>query len=112
MDGGEIKGEDWCAEELGAARFVGVTFTDVDLTEATTSGAHFEDCTFHQCHFNCSVHDAGPPLSTSPDIHDRGKRRRCLRRADVQITPISALLRREAVPRTPDMYVGRRPLTV
>ena len=51
-----VRGEDWYAEELGAVRHVGVTFDDVDLTEATSSGAHFEDCVFRGCRFNSSTH--------------------------------------------------------
>jgi uncharacterized protein YjbI with pentapeptide repeats len=53
-----IRGEDWYAEELGAARHAGVTFDDVDLTEATSSGAHLEDCLFRGCRFNSSTHTA------------------------------------------------------
>ena len=52
----QIKGEDWYAEELGAVRHVEVTFTDVDLSEATTAGAMFERCVFHNCRFNGSTH--------------------------------------------------------
>ena len=54
----EFRGEDWYAEDLGAARFVDCTFTDVDLSEVTTAGAHFERCTFHGCRFNASTHRA------------------------------------------------------
>ncbi len=51
-----MRGEDWYGEELGAVRHVGVTFTDVDLTESTTAGAHFEECVFSGCRYNASVH--------------------------------------------------------
>ena len=33
-----FRGDDWYGDDLGAARFVDCTFTDVDLREATTSG--------------------------------------------------------------------------
>ncbi|MEO7844904.1 MAG: pentapeptide repeat-containing protein, partial [Nocardioides sp.] len=55
-EGRDYRDEDWYAEDLGAAVFVGCTFTEVDLTEATTSGARFESCTFHRCRFNSSTH--------------------------------------------------------
>src|SRR6476619_5793188 len=54
--GREFRGDDWYAEDLGAARFVECTFTDVDLSQATTSGALFDRCTFHSCRFNASTH--------------------------------------------------------
>ena len=54
--GRTFRGEDWYAEDLGAARFVECTFTDVDLSETTTAGALFDRCTFHGCRFNASTH--------------------------------------------------------
>ena len=48
-EGERIRDEDWYGEEIGAVRFVDCVFTDVDLTEATTSGTTFEGCTFHTC---------------------------------------------------------------
>ena len=51
-----FRGDDWYGDDLGAARFVECTFTDVDLSEATTSGATFEQCTFHGGRFNASTH--------------------------------------------------------
>ena len=56
--GQHVRGEDWYGEELGAPHFVECTFTDVDLSEATTSGATFERCTFHGGRFNASTHTA------------------------------------------------------
>ena len=50
-----FQAEDWYAEDLADARYVECTFTDVDLSEATTSGALFDRCTFHNCRFNASV---------------------------------------------------------
>ena len=43
----DLRDLDWYGEDLGAASYSGVTFTDVDFTEAVTKGATFEDCTFH-----------------------------------------------------------------
>ena len=57
-EGESIRDEDWYGEEIGAVRFVDCVFTDVDLTEATTSGTTFEGCTFHTCRFNASTHRA------------------------------------------------------
>ncbi|MGZ4622070.1 MAG: pentapeptide repeat-containing protein, partial [Blastococcus sp.] len=54
--GAHFREEDWYAEDLGAARFVECTFTDVDLSEATSAGALFERCTFHGGRLNSSVH--------------------------------------------------------
>jgi uncharacterized protein YjbI with pentapeptide repeats len=51
-----FRDEDWYGDALGAVRHVGATFLDVDLTEATTSGAHFEECVFRSCRFNASTH--------------------------------------------------------
>jgi hypothetical protein len=36
---------DWYGEQLGAAAYTGVTFTDVDLADCTSTGAVFEGCT-------------------------------------------------------------------
>lgn len=55
-EGRELRAEDWYGEALGATVYVGCTFTEVDLTEATTSGARFDHFTFHRCRFNSSVH--------------------------------------------------------
>ena len=57
-DGQHFVREDWYGDDLGAAHFVECTFTDVDLSETTTSGATFERCTFHGGRFNASVHTA------------------------------------------------------
>ena len=57
-EGRHFRDEDWYGEELGAARFTECTFTGVDLSEASTSGAVFDRCTFHSCRFNSSTHRA------------------------------------------------------
>ena len=50
------RGEDWYGDELAGVVFEHCTFSDVDLTEATTRGAMFRECTFHNCRFNASTH--------------------------------------------------------
>src|SRR3546814_3994007 len=50
------RGEDWYADDLGATRFVRCTFSDVDFSEVTSSGAIFDQCTFHGSRFNASTH--------------------------------------------------------
>jgi len=37
-EGRSVRDEDWYGAEVDAVRFVDCVFTDVDLTEATTSG--------------------------------------------------------------------------
>jgi hypothetical protein len=37
-NGRHFRGDDWYGDDLGAARFVECTFTDVDLSEATIKG--------------------------------------------------------------------------
>ena len=51
-----FRGEDWYGDELVDVVFERCTFSDVDLTEATTRGAVFRECTFHNCRFNASTH--------------------------------------------------------
>jgi uncharacterized protein YjbI with pentapeptide repeats len=51
-----FRGDDWYAEELGDAVFERCTFTDVDLTEASSRGAVFRECVFHNSRFNASTH--------------------------------------------------------
>ena len=36
--GRAFRDEEWYGDDLGSARFVDCTFTDVDLSETTTSG--------------------------------------------------------------------------
>jgi uncharacterized protein YjbI with pentapeptide repeats len=57
-EGQSFRDQDWYAEQIGAVRFVDCVLTDVDLTEAATSGTTFERCTFHTCRFNASTHRA------------------------------------------------------
>jgi uncharacterized protein YjbI with pentapeptide repeats len=42
VSGADFRDEDWYADDLADARYVECTFTDVDLSEATTSGALFD----------------------------------------------------------------------
>jgi fluoroquinolone resistance protein len=52
-----ISGEDWYAEELLDRTYRRCSFFDVDLTEATSRGSLFEECTFGNVKFNASRHD-------------------------------------------------------
>jgi uncharacterized protein YjbI with pentapeptide repeats len=54
--GHSYRGEDWYGEELVDRVYEEVTFSDVDLTEATTRGVVFDRCLFHNCRFNASTH--------------------------------------------------------
>ena len=56
VSGGIYRNEDWYGDELVDATYEGCTFSDVDLTEATTKGVVFRECTFHNCRFNASTH--------------------------------------------------------
>jgi uncharacterized protein YjbI with pentapeptide repeats len=49
-------GEDWYAEEMVDRAYVRCSFSDVDLTEASTRGVRFEDCQFFNVRFNASRH--------------------------------------------------------
>jgi uncharacterized protein YjbI with pentapeptide repeats len=49
-------GEDWYGEELADRAYLRCRFADVDLTEATTAGAQFEECKFFNVKFNASRH--------------------------------------------------------
>ena len=51
-----VGGEDWQGRELDGVRIVRTAFVDVDLTEAASRGAVFDECTFSGCAFNCSTH--------------------------------------------------------
>lgn len=53
-----ISGEDWYGHEFGAAEYSGVRFVDLDLTEATSFGAIFTNCTFVNVKFNARVTSA------------------------------------------------------
>lgn len=56
MSGSTVEAEDWYARELGAERYEQTAFVDVDLTESTTRGASFVDCSFVGALFNASTH--------------------------------------------------------
>jgi fluoroquinolone resistance protein len=49
-------GEDWYGEEMADRAYVRCTFSDVDLTEASTRGVRFEECQFFNVRFNASRH--------------------------------------------------------
>ena len=54
--GRTFRGEDRYGEELVDVVYEQCTFSDVDLTEATTKGVIFRECTFHNCRFSSSTH--------------------------------------------------------
>jgi uncharacterized protein YjbI with pentapeptide repeats len=47
---------DWYAEEMVDRQYVRCNFSDVDLTEATSQRARFEECQFFNVRFNASRH--------------------------------------------------------
>jgi len=54
----DVVGEDWYGRDLSGVEsgveLHGMTFTDVDLTEAHAAGATFTDCSFRGVRFNAS----------------------------------------------------------
>jgi fluoroquinolone resistance protein len=56
IDGAEFQNEDWYGEDLGDRRYQRCRFAGVDLTEASSHGAVFEECTFINVRFNASRH--------------------------------------------------------
>jgi uncharacterized protein YjbI with pentapeptide repeats len=48
--------EDWYGEEFTERAYLRCTFSDVDLTEAATSGTVFRECDFRNVRFNASRH--------------------------------------------------------
>src|SRR6185437_16722330 len=51
-----IRGEDWYARDLVKDEYTQVAFLDVDMTELSSTGAVFTDCTFTNVRFNVSKH--------------------------------------------------------
>jgi fluoroquinolone resistance protein len=51
-----FNGDDWYAEDLADRRYLRCVFSHVDLTEATSRGAVFEECSFHNVRLNASRH--------------------------------------------------------
>jgi len=49
-------GDDWWGEDLGERVYLRCRFADVDLTEATSRGARFEECQFFNVRFNSGRH--------------------------------------------------------
>ncbi|MFD1320385.1 pentapeptide repeat-containing protein [Micromonospora sonneratiae] len=56
VEGETFRNEDWYAEELIEVSYRGCEFHHVDLTEAVTRGAVFEECIFGNVRFNASRH--------------------------------------------------------
>lgn len=52
-----VSREDWYGRELGEERFERTRFLGLDLTEATTVGTVFSECTFVDVKFNASRHE-------------------------------------------------------
>ncbi len=52
----EIHDADWDSQDLSGQRHSRVAFIDADLTEATSTGAVFEMCTFRNVKLNASRH--------------------------------------------------------
>jgi uncharacterized protein YjbI with pentapeptide repeats len=49
-------GDDWWGEDLADRVYLRCRFADVDLTEATSHGARFEECQFFNVRFNSGRH--------------------------------------------------------
>jgi fluoroquinolone resistance protein len=56
VEGESFRNEDWYAEELLDVHYRGCEFHHVDLTEAWSRGAIFEECVFGNVRFNASRH--------------------------------------------------------
>jgi uncharacterized protein YjbI with pentapeptide repeats len=55
--GASYTDEDWYGEDLADRSYLTCTFAQVDLTEATSRGAVFEECTFSLVRLNASRHE-------------------------------------------------------
>src|SRR5262245_19051725 len=51
-----VNDEDWYGEELTDRTYTRCTFANVDLTEASSRGAVFEECVFRNVRLNASRH--------------------------------------------------------
>lgn len=51
-----FRNEDWYAEEFVGRQYTRCTFLDVDMTECSSRGTVFEECTFGNVKFNVSKH--------------------------------------------------------
>ena len=56
IEGQIYRSEDWYGEEIADRQYVACEFHDVDLTEATSSGAVFTECVFGNVRLNSSTH--------------------------------------------------------
>lgn len=54
-----IAGAAWYGEDLSGRNYSKTLFVDLDLTEATSNGVAFKDCTFRRARFNASRHQHG-----------------------------------------------------
>ena len=52
-----IVGEDWYGRDLSGQTFERTLFVDVDMTEATSAGAVFRECSFRGVKFKASRHE-------------------------------------------------------
>lgn len=52
----EIAHEDWCGRDLSGESHERVAFVGMDLSETTSRGAVFAECSFRDCRFNASTH--------------------------------------------------------
>ncbi len=60
-----VRDEDWYGLDLSGRTFSRVAFVDVDLSEVTSTGAVFDECTFRSTRFNCSTHVDGAFVNCS-----------------------------------------------
>jgi fluoroquinolone resistance protein len=52
----EVRHQDWEGHDLSEREDTAVAFIDVDLTDASSRGALFSECTFRECRFSSSTH--------------------------------------------------------
>ncbi|MGH6808048.1 MAG: pentapeptide repeat-containing protein [Ensifer adhaerens] len=52
-----LAGADWYGLDISDRNDSRTLFSDLDMTEATSAGAVFKECTFRRAKFNCSRHE-------------------------------------------------------
>ncbi len=52
-----VAGADWYGLDISDRNHSRTLFSDLDMTEATSAGAVFKECTFRRAKFNCSRHE-------------------------------------------------------
>ncbi len=58
VEDARFRGEDWYGEDVSGHTYRRCRFVDVDLTECTSRGVVFQDCTFTGCTFaGCTLFD-------------------------------------------------------